>query len=73
LIIIRNGSVKMTGSAIGDSQGVIYCPDGEVRADGSGGGEFTGFIWGKGATNIGNFNFVMTQEFLGPHSLPDGY
>jgi hypothetical protein len=63
-IIVRNGSVKMTGSAIGDSQGIVYCPDGDVRADGSGGGEFTGFIWGKGATNIGNFNFVMTQEFL---------
>lgn len=64
LIIIRNGSLKLTGSAIGDSQGVIYCPDGEVRADGSGGGNFTGFIWGKGTTNIGNFNFVMSQEFL---------
>ena len=64
LIIIRNGSVKMTGSAIGNSQGTIYCPDGEVRADGSGNGNFTGFVWGKGATNIGNFNFVMTPAFL---------
>lgn len=64
LIIIRNGSLKMTGSAIGNSQGTIYCPDGEVRADGSGNGNFTGFVWGKGATNIGNFNFIMTSAFL---------
>jgi len=64
LVIVRNGSVKMTGNAIGHTQGIIYCPDGEVRAHGSGNGNFTGFVWGKGATNIGNFNFMMTQEFL---------
>lgn len=64
LIIIRNGSLKLTGSAIGNSQGTIYCPDGEVRADGSGNGNFTGFVWSKGATNIGNFNFMMTSAFL---------
>lgn len=63
-IIVRNGSVKLTGSSIGSSQGVIYSPDGEIRADGSGNGTFTGSIWGKGATNIGNFNFTMTSAFL---------
>ena len=64
LIIIKNGSVKLTGTAIGNMNGVIYCPDGEARSDGSGNGTFTGFIWSKGITNIGNFNFTMTNEFL---------
>lgn len=63
-VIVRNGSVKLTGNAIGDTHGVIYCPDGEVRADGGGGGKFTGYIWGKGAVNIGNFNFTMTEDFV---------
>ncbi len=64
LIIIKNGSLKLTGSAIGNTQGVIYCPDGDVRADGSGGGTFTGYVWAKGMTNIGNFNFTLTPEFV---------
>ncbi|MFA6001730.1 MAG: pilus assembly PilX N-terminal domain-containing protein [Thermoleophilia bacterium] len=64
LIIVKNGSLKLTGSAIGASSGVIYCPDGEVRSDGSGGGTFTGFVWGKGITNIGNFNFTLSPTFL---------
>ncbi len=63
-VIIENGSVKLTGSAIGDLQGVIYCPDGPVTAHGAGGGNFTGFVWGKGMVNIGNFPFNMTQDFL---------
>lgn len=63
-IIVLNGSVKLTGSAIGASQGIIYSPDGEVRADGGGNGTFTGFVYGKGLTNIGNFNFTMTSAFL---------
>lgn len=64
LVIIENGSARMTGSAIGDLQGVVYCPDGPVRADGSGNGDFTGFIWGKGMENIGNFPFNMTEAFM---------
>lgn len=64
LVIVENGSVRMTGSAIGNLQGVVYCPDGPVRADGSGNGDFTGFIWGKGMVNIGNFPFNMTEEFM---------
>jgi len=64
LIIVKNGSVKMTGSAIGNLRGVVYCPDGAVRSDGSGGGTFTGFIWAKGATNIGNFNFMLDSQFV---------
>ncbi len=63
IVIVKNGSVRLTGSAIGDLRGVIYCPDGEVRADGSGNGQFTGYVWGKGMTNIGNFNFTMDQLF----------
>lgn len=63
-VIVENGSVRMTGSAIGDMQGVIYCPDGPVTAHGGGNGDFTGFIWGKGLVNIGNFPFNMTQDFL---------
>jgi hypothetical protein len=64
LVIVKNGSVKLTGSAIGNTRGIIYCPEGEVRADGSGNGYFTGFVWGKGLTNIGNFNFTMDDDFL---------
>ncbi len=63
-VIVENGSVHMTGSQIGNLQGVIYCPDGPVTAHGSGNGDFTGFIWGKGMVNIGNFPFNMTQDFL---------
>lgn len=64
MVVIKNGSVKMTGNAIGHFNGSVYCPDGEVRVDGSGGGEFTGFLWAKGLTDIGNFNFKMTPEFI---------
>lgn len=63
-IVIINGSLKLTGSAIGNSMGVIYCPDGEVRSDGAGGGTFTGYVWGKGLTNIGNFQFSLNNEFV---------
>ena len=64
LIIILNGSVKLTGNAIGHTRGVVYAPDGEARADGGGNGEFTGYVWSKGFTNIGNFTFTMDDEFL---------
>ena len=63
-IVIINGSLKLTGSAIGNSTGVIYCPDGEVRSDGAGGGTFTGYVWGKGLTNIGNFQFSLNNAFI---------
>jgi Tfp pilus assembly protein PilX len=64
MIIVKNGSVKLTGTAIGNTRGAIYCPDGEARADGSGGGTFTGYIWSMGLTNIGNFNFSMDTGFV---------
>ncbi|MCL5883091.1 MAG: pilus assembly PilX N-terminal domain-containing protein [Actinobacteria bacterium] len=65
LVVVKNGSVKLTGSAIGDMQGVIYCPDGQARSDGSGNGIFTGYIWSKGLTNIGNFTFKMDTQMVG--------
>lgn len=64
LVIVKNGSVKLTGNAIGNARGVVYCPDGEVRADGGGGGHFTGYVWSKGFTDIGNFNFDMDDDFV---------
>lgn len=64
LVIVLNGSVKMTGQAIGHMQGVVYCPDGEIRADGGGNGDYTGFVYGKGLVNIGNFEFNMTEDFI---------
>lgn len=64
LVVVKNGSVVMTGSAIGDLQGSIYCPDGPVTIHGGGSGTFTGFVWGKGMIDIGNFPFNMTEEFL---------
>ena len=64
LIIIRNGSLKMTGSAIGNSQGAIYCPDGEVRPMVVEMENSRVRLGQGGATNIGNFNFVMTPAFL---------
>lgn len=64
LVVVKNGSVRMTGSAIGDLQGSIYCPDGPVTIHGGGSGTFTGFVWGKGMVDIGNFPFNMTEEFL---------
>ncbi|MHB0914466.1 MAG: pilus assembly PilX family protein [Thermoleophilia bacterium] len=64
LVIVLNGSVKMTGQAIGKMHGIIYCPDGNVEAHGGGNGDYTGFVFGKGLTNIGNFEFNMTSDFL---------
>lgn len=67
IIIVKNGSVTMEGQAIGNLTGMVYCPDGSVRADGGGGagdGVFTGYVWARGLTNIGNFSFDMSQEFL---------
>lgn len=64
LVIILNGSVKLTGQAIGHMQGIIYSPDGMVEAHGGGNGDYTGFVFGKGLTNIGNFEFNMTSDFL---------
>ncbi|MEW6019678.1 MAG: hypothetical protein AB1760_16580, partial [Pseudomonadota bacterium] len=64
LIVIRNGGAILTGSAIGSLQGSVYSPDGPVEAHGSGNGNFTGFIWGKGMVDIGNFPFYMTEDFL---------
>ncbi len=64
LIIVRNGSVSLEGNAIGNLHGIIYCPDGPVTANGSGSGTFIGYVWGKGMTDIGNFNFNMTQDFI---------
>lgn len=64
LVVVRNGSVAMSGNEIGNFKGVVYCPDGSVRVDGSGGGQYTGTVWGKGLTDIGNFNFTMTSEYL---------
>ena len=65
LVIIKNASVRLTGSAIGSLDGVIYCPDGQARSDGSGNGVFTGYIWAKGLTNIGNFTFKMDSAMVG--------
>lgn len=64
MVIILNGSVKMTGQAIGHMKGIVYCPNGLVRADGGGNGDYTGFIFGKGLVNIGNFEFNMNSAFL---------
>lgn len=64
LVVVKNGSVRMTGNAIGDLQGSVYCPDGPVTIHGGGSGTFTGFVWGKGMVDIGNFPFNMTEEFL---------
>jgi hypothetical protein len=64
LIIVKNGSVSLEGNAIGNLKGIIYCPDGAVTANGNGNGVFTGFVWGKGLIDIGNFNFTMNQQFL---------
>lgn len=63
-VVVKNGNVQMTGQEIGYFNGSVYCPDGEVELHGNGSGEFTGFLWGKGLTDIGNFNFNMRQEFL---------
>lgn len=63
-IVVLNGDVKLTGGAIGSSRAILYCPDGFVRADGGGGGGFTGLVWaGKGLTSIGNFEFNMDEDF----------
>ncbi|RJQ42839.1 MAG: hypothetical protein C4534_09145 [Gaiellales bacterium] len=64
LVIVLGGSVKMTGQAIGHMQGIVYCPDGIVEAHGGGNGDYTGFVFGKGLINVGNFEFNMTQEFI---------
>lgn len=64
LVVIKNGSARLEGNAIGNLRGVIYCPDGPVRADGGGSGNFTGYVWGKGLVNIGNFPFNMDEEFV---------
>lgn len=64
LVIIKNGSARLNGNAIGNLRGAIYCPDGPVRADGGGTGDFTGYVWGKGLINIGNFPFNMDEDFL---------
>lgn len=64
LIIVKNGSVTLEGNAIGNLVGDIYCPDGSVTANGNGNGTFTGYVWGKGLTDIGNFNFSMNQQFI---------
>lgn len=64
LIVVKNGSVTLEGSSIGNLNGDIYCPDGSVTANGSGNGVFTGAIWGKGLTDIGNFNFALSQQFM---------
>jgi hypothetical protein len=64
LIVVRNGKVSLEGNAIGSLRGIIYCPDGSVTANGSGNGTFTGYVWGKGFIDIGNFNFLMTSEFI---------
>ena len=66
LIIVLNGSVKLTGNQIGHTRGVVYAPDGEARADGGGNGEFTGYVWSKGFTNIGNFTFTMDSQINDP-------
>jgi hypothetical protein len=63
-IIILNGTAKMTGVAIGHLHGVVYCPEGVVEAHGGGSGDFTGFVFGKGLVNIGNFEFNMTEQFI---------
>lgn len=63
-IIVKNGTAKLTGTAIGHLNGVVYCPDGVIRSDGSGNGDFTGLVFGKGLENIGNFEFRMTQSFI---------
>lgn len=64
MVIVKNGSARLEGNAIGSLRGVIYCPDGPVRADGGGTGNFTGYVWGKGLINIGNFPFDMDEAFL---------
>ncbi|MCL6106742.1 MAG: pilus assembly PilX N-terminal domain-containing protein [Actinobacteria bacterium] len=64
IVVVKNGSVSLDGSAIGNFRGDIYCPDGSITANGNGSGTFTGFVWGKGLTDIGNFNFSMDQQFI---------
>ncbi|MBE0430059.1 MAG: pilus assembly PilX N-terminal domain-containing protein [Thermoleophilia bacterium] len=67
-IVVRNGSIKMTGTQIGNLHGFIYCPDGPLTVHGGGQGSFTGPVWAKGITEeqggSGNFVFNMTSDFL---------
>jgi len=64
MVVIKNGSVKMTGSQMGNFHGSVYCPDGPARVDGTGSGSYTGFLFAKGLDDIGNFNFNMTSSFF---------
>ena len=64
VVVVKNGSVTMEGVAVGNLTGMVYCPDGEVKANGGGNGNFTGYVWGQGFEDIGNFPFNMTEEFL---------
>lgn len=64
IVVIKNGSVKMTGSQMGYFNGYVYCPDGSAQVDGTGSGMYTGFLYAKGLDDIGNFNFNMTSSFL---------
>lgn len=63
MVVIRNGSVKLSGTAMTNSYGTIYCPDGELEAE-SGTGKFTGFVWAKGAEIEGNFTFGLDTRFM---------
>ncbi|MHB1390236.1 MAG: hypothetical protein ACYCXF_03240 [Thermoleophilia bacterium] len=64
LIIVKNGDVTLTGSAIGSTRALIYCPDGSIRADGGGSGVYSGLVWSKGFTSIGNFQITLDPSFL---------
>ena len=64
LVVVKNGSIKMTGNSMGTFHGVVYCHDGPVRVAGSGQGESTSFVWGNGLDGIGNFVVNMPPEFL---------
>ncbi|MHB0866680.1 MAG: hypothetical protein ACYC6B_03815 [Thermoleophilia bacterium] len=64
LIIVKNGDVTLTGDAIGSSRALIYCPDGSIRADGGGSGEYSGLVWSKGFSSIGNFQITLDPSFL---------
>lgn len=64
LFIVKNGDMTLTGDAIGSSRALIYCPDGSIRAGGGGSGEFSGLVWSKGFTSIGNFEMTLDPSFL---------
>lgn len=63
-VVVRNGSVMLEGNQMGSFHGTVYCPDGPAKVNGNGSGSFTGTLWGKGLTDIGNFNFTMDAEYF---------